>query len=676
MANENIKNLTKDFVIVWLDSYIENNRANKDTKALIRQLVRGNLLTYDNPDKCIDDITDELTKKRVFLIVSNALGANVVPHIHELPYIQSIYIFCGDQKKAEAWTKPYSKIAGIFTKKHPLLHKISNDIGVYDTDEDLPMSIFHLTEQENSLQQLTKESATFMWYRSILMVLQLMAKYGNSKDEMITECRTIYHNDKIEQKKINDFEQNYCPTKVCWWYTKDSFVYRLLNRALRTQNTEIIFKFRFFINDLYNQIEQLYHQHLKTHSSIIDRRQLTVYRGQHLSMTELDLFKNNINELISMNSFLSATVNQAVAEIFADTNNQLNKSSPKQSVLFTIDIRNMSKETTPFAFIQNYSCCPGEEEVLFSIGAIFKVQSVEQRANMWYVDLQLSKEQNEISQNLSNHMMKQIGSEPDPLLFGWFLFRMNKFDEAERYAKYMLTQLPSNDKAIGNAYNLLGLIYKDTHQLEQSVECYEKALEIYSKLSCHNSPQIIATHCNLGLVHLELGDTRNAEEQQIQAEDKLLNSLQSENTLLIATVESLKAKIQTEYGDNTNALKNLEQALKSKLERLPSGSPSIASTLNAIGIVHEKMNNNVKALEYFQQALEIGNKSLPPDHLDLVDYHINIGCIYDKQKQFKLALKQFELALKIMNDFPREENDRIDKLETYIADTRKKLYQL
>ncbi|CAF5130232.1 unnamed protein product [Rotaria sp. Silwood1] len=105
-------------------------------------------------------------------------------------------------------------------------------------------------------------------------------------------------------------------------------------------------------------------------------------------------------------------------------------------------------------------------------------------------------------------MMKEIGSAPDPLSFGWLLFRMNKFNKAERYVKYILTQLPSNTKEIGDAYNLLGLIYKDTHQLEQSVECYEKALDIYSQLNYHNSPQVIATHCNLGLAYLALGNSQ------------------------------------------------------------------------------------------------------------------------------------------------------------------------
>ncbi|CAF1449868.1 unnamed protein product, partial [Rotaria sordida] len=64
----------------------------------------------------------------------------------------------------------------------------------------------------------------------------------------------------------------------------------------------------------------------------------------------------------------------------------------------------------------------------------------------------------------------------------------------------------------------------DTHKLEQSIECYEKALDIYSQLNCHDSSQAIATHCSLGLTYLALGDTRNAEEQQILAEKNYIRA--------------------------------------------------------------------------------------------------------------------------------------------------------
>ena len=261
-----------------------------------------------------------------------------------------------------------------------------------------------------------------------------------------------------------------------------------------------------------------------------------------MKIDEIHLLKRSVKQLISMNSFLSATTIKDLAEIFADTSDQSNEESPLQSVLFTINICDMTEDTTAFAFIQNFSCCRDEEEVLFSIGAIFKVVSVKKDNNMWHVNLQLSSQQNELCQNLFNYMKKQIGSEPSPISFGWFLYRMNEFDKVERYAKVLLKELPENDKEIGNIYNLLGLMYKAQNRSALSVQYYEKALNIFGQYGLHNSSNVIAIHYNLGLAYLALGDNEKAGEHQKQAEGKLINSSKAHNPLLFAQTDSLKAQ--------------------------------------------------------------------------------------------------------------------------------------
>jgi tetratricopeptide (TPR) repeat protein len=350
-----------------------------------------------------------------------------------------------------------------------------------------------------------------------------------------------------------------------------------------------------------------------------------------------------------MNSFLSATMIKEYAEIFADTSDQSNEASPLQSVLFIIDICDMTKETTPFGFIQNYSCNPDEEEVLFSISAIFKVRSVKQHENKWHVHLQLSKQQNELCQGLSRYMMKEIGPEPGPLSFGWFLYRMNDFNQATRYAEFMLKELLPNDKGIGDAYNLLGLIYKDSNSLPQAIECYKKALETYSHSNLDDiSRAIINTHINLGLAYLKLDDIPLAEEQRNYAEETLRSSLFRNDLLLVAMIDNLTAKIQTAHGNYNDAFKIFKSVLKQKKKRLPSDHPSIGTTLNDMGIVYEKLGNNRKAHDYFNRALEIRKKCLPPDHIDFAECHTNIGRILEKTRLPTLASKQYKLASNLM----------------------------
>ncbi|CAF1038893.1 unnamed protein product [Adineta steineri] len=672
MADNNVNDTVEYSDFFWLDTTIEKSNPNRDTKSLLRQIARGRLKTFADSDECVDSILNKLDTDKICLIVSSSVGAQVVPFIHEWPQIQTIYIYCGNRQRAEQWTRPYTKITGIFTDKKTLLNKICDDIGAHGRDSELPMSVFHLEEKQNSLQNLTSESATFMWYQSILHVIPLMAKYCNSKIEMIRECRAKYHNDEIEQKKIDGFEQNYKPEKAIWWYTYDSCIYRLLNRALRTQNTEIIFKFRFFINDLHNQILELYQQYLESNPSNVNHS-LTLYRGQRMKIDEIYRLQGSVNQLISMNSFLSATTIKELAEIFADTSDQANEASPLQSVLFTINICNMTKETTPFAFIQNFSCCRDEQEVLFSIGAIFKVVSVKKDNNTWHVNFQLCNQQNELCQDVFKYMRKEIGSDPSPISFGWFLYRTSKFEKVERYANILLKEFPENGKEIGNVYNLLGLTYKAMNRLDQAVEYYEKALNIFGQHGLHNSSNVIATHYNAGLAYLALGNNEKANEHQNLAEGKLINSSNAHHPLLFAQTDSLKAQIQAVNGDYASACKNLEEVLKKKKKQLPEYHPSIASTLNELGIVHEKMNNDEKAFKCFTEVLEICTKCLASDNLEFAKYRANIGRIYFKREEYTLALEQFELALKIYRDFTREDTEDTELIEKCITETRNQI---
>ncbi|CAF1060994.1 unnamed protein product [Adineta steineri] len=672
MADNNVNSVVENSVFIWLDSTIENSKSHRNTKSLSRQIARGRLQTFIDRDQCVEQIFENLQEKRIIFIVSNEFGPSVVPAIHECPQVQTIYVYCGNRQIAEEWTKPYTKVTAIFTDKKTLLNKICDDVGVHVRDCELSISVFHLEERQNSLLNLTPESRSFIWYQLVISVLRLMAKYCNSKTEMINECRVIYHQDEIEQKKIDDFEQNYKPEKAIWWYTYDSCIYRLLNKALRTQNIEIIFKFRFFVNDLHNQILQLYRQYLQSHSSVINHS-LTLYRGQRMRIEEIHLLQKSVNQLISMNSFFSTTTIKELAEIYADTSDQSNEASPLQSVLFIINTCDMTEDTTPFAFIQNFSCYHDEDEVLFSIGATFKVVSVIQHNNMWHVNLQLSNQQNDPWQYIFNYMKKEIGSELSPISLGWFLYRMNEFDKVERYANILLKELPENDKEIGNVYNLLGLMYKAQNRLALAVEYYKKALKIFGQHGLHDSSNVIAIHYNAGLAYLALGDNEKADEHQKLAEEKLINSSKAHDPLLFAQTDSLKAQIQAVNGNYASACKTLEEVLKKKKEQLPEHHPSIASTLNELGIVHEKMNNDEEAFDCFKEVLEICNKSQPSNNLEFAKYRVNIGRIYFKRQEYALALEQFELALKIYKDFTREDTDDIELVKNCITETRNQI---
>ncbi|CAF1330416.1 unnamed protein product [Rotaria sp. Silwood1] len=62
----------------------------------------------------------------------------------------------------------------------------------------------------------------------------------------------------MKLKKIDEFEKYYPSTKAIEWYTRDSFLYRLLNQNFCLQDIDIVFKFRFIIKEIYNQLNKLH----------------------------------------------------------------------------------------------------------------------------------------------------------------------------------------------------------------------------------------------------------------------------------------------------------------------------------------------------------------------------------------------------------------------------------
>ncbi|CAF4389186.1 unnamed protein product, partial [Adineta steineri] len=77
-------------------------------------------------------------------------------------------------------------------------------------------------------------------------------------------CRTKFSRDRFVLAKIDEFERRYQSNQdAAKWYTADSFLYRLLNQVLRTEAIDPIFKFRYYIQDLHNQLAVMQVDYLK-----------------------------------------------------------------------------------------------------------------------------------------------------------------------------------------------------------------------------------------------------------------------------------------------------------------------------------------------------------------------------------------------------------------------------
>ncbi|CAF2678496.1 unnamed protein product [Rotaria sp. Silwood2] len=120
------------------------------------------------------------------------------------------------------------------------------------------------------------------------------------------EFQRIIEKMKREQRKILVVISE----SVNDWYIKDSFVYRLINRAFRTEDITLWYLFRYFVIDLCKQLE-------KVHTQQNNQKPFTVYRGQStMSTNELKKLRSNPDCQIATNGFFSTSKDKSVARQF------------------------------------------------------------------------------------------------------------------------------------------------------------------------------------------------------------------------------------------------------------------------------------------------------------------------------------------------------------------------
>jgi hypothetical protein len=121
------------------------------------------------------------------------------------------------------------------------------------------------------------DSGAHFPYTLFIELLKQMPQTKQAKDIMLNKCR----DNKQEIELIEQFRNLYTSTGAIDWYTRESFVYRLVNRAFLTEDITLWYLFRYFIIDLCTQLD-------KVHKEQNIRTSLTFYRGQaHMPTNEV-----------------------------------------------------------------------------------------------------------------------------------------------------------------------------------------------------------------------------------------------------------------------------------------------------------------------------------------------------------------------------------------------------
>jgi hypothetical protein len=103
-------NNLETFSILWLDARVNITKENQQAQKELRQII-NHLKIFDDLDQCQQYILSLSSQDRLILIVSGRLGQQIVPQIHHLRQLSSIYVYCFDKATHEQWAEDFIKVA-------------------------------------------------------------------------------------------------------------------------------------------------------------------------------------------------------------------------------------------------------------------------------------------------------------------------------------------------------------------------------------------------------------------------------------------------------------------------------------------------------------------------------------------------------------------------------------
>ena len=97
-------------------------------------------------------------------------------------------------------------------------------------------------KKQTFFKDISKVDAAFLRFQLLIDMILRLDHTDFAKDEMLELCREKFASDSAELTKIDTFEKTCAAKNAITWYTKDCFLYRLLNEALRIESIDLIVK--------------------------------------------------------------------------------------------------------------------------------------------------------------------------------------------------------------------------------------------------------------------------------------------------------------------------------------------------------------------------------------------------------------------------------------------------
>ncbi|CAF2245915.1 unnamed protein product [Rotaria magnacalcarata] len=642
----------EDFAILWLDE-----ETNRDDDILFFK----HRINYCKVFQCFESCTDliyKLKDETFFVIISGYTHPFLVNILLEFPQIVRVYLLLckkdndeeddndnHDMNMKAVFDKHSERLQGPFMETLSMCTKIIEDAdSIFNSiNRASPLSVFDVSMIENTFGDVKNNKPLFLWFQVLIEILLHMDNRDNAHTDMSFTSRHHYDDNKKVLKAIADFSEDYQPELALHWYTKNSFVYRLINKALRTQDIDIVLKFRFFIKDLHNQLTQLHATYCNTleQSNVAE---FTVYRGQIISIDEFTTLQNNVGNIVATNSFFSTSTNSLVACQFVG---DISCRPLCESVLFEIHVQTNIK-TKPYAPVNSSGVMSDENEVVFSMGTIFLINSVEPLTDtLWLVDISVVENSDQDLQELFDVYKWDIEkSSSDIFTLGTFLTEIGEYARAIRYYE-SLSMLPNIDPVIrvGNYYNIV-VTYCEQGIYDQAMLYLEKCALAYllwfPNAEYNYSKNITTRRCDSTKQGHEFTFVKT---QDVNTERTLEQHLSYiHDPILASAFFSQLAYIYHKTGKYNEVQRVIENCVRIDREGLDETHIDWHSYS---AYDHVCRGEYVAAVNEYKNTLSNYTTRLPSKHPAIGIIHYNMGDLFFLSNQIENAIAHYNLSLNI-----------------------------
>jgi tetratricopeptide (TPR) repeat protein len=462
-------------------------------------------------------------------------------------------------------------------------------------EEPLNFSLFDVVTSEELGKSSTDLNGRFLYSQLFIETLLYMSPLDPFDQNQLNQlCKN-----ECELAVINEFRKTYSSDRAIWWYSKETFLYRLLNQAFRVHDIHLLYTLRFFICDLYQELEKL-------HAEQQQLSAMRVYRVQLLAISELVSIENRLGRYMSMNSFLSTTLDYEYAVFLLESSRIHALNTELTSVLFEIEVEcvdiNIKRTRRTFAEIIQQSAMPDEKEVLFTPGNIFRLTEIihQKHTSFTIIRMTLCSFTDAPLRSIYEFRQTQLAIQGyNCMTLGKICWQMGRFDQAERFFRQALED-PSFDEAL--CYRNLANATQERGDYSMTIVWYAKSMKLKKQMSI----DVLAdTYNSCGVVFHRMGNLRRARQLYNRAMHIWIRA----------------------YG------RDCEQT---------------ADYFNNMGVIYFVKSNYVKALRQYRMSLQIRQKHRPPDHPYTAATQVNIGNIHATLGQFDHALEFYELAFDIL----------------------------